>query len=474
MSNDTVKIFHPDDQEGLLERFGSLVNVVDSYSGIKKASETGIPADIIEQHKPDKDHFMLHVVAMGDDEHYGRNKNLDAWPGVELDEKHGTFVTHGHFYREHRHRRKDQRIGSIVHSHRDKQKGWVELLIHGALKPREGEPLTAEAEYERARQGKNVDVSMSAAIHYDQCSCCGHKAPHPKHWCEHMRRTPGRWVPEFKKFAYVTNKVKRFFDISSVANRADRIARFMGYYFPDGDTITKKLASEGAVLNGAELAEAYGIDPSDYAEPAYKSAAVYLAKEAATLLQASTPQQEAVNNAIAYHKVASLNAKEREAMSATRPAALMRKMASKGVILSLPDFLNVFGGDSGEDDILGRAMELTKSVAGIVPSEMSGVFDMCGNSTAGIGTDGIDELMHGVADRLGMLSGPAIVRRTANVPPKGTVTTITISLSPVKEAKAKAWAELYNAYKSASVEHIQQLHGTGCLDGLPAVIIANL
>lgn len=149
-----IKVHYQDDHDQLLELSqGHMTTLIEP--GVKKAESCAFPPDVIARHAPDKDHFMLHVVAMGDYETYGPNKNGDAFAKAANQKYHPTFVSDGHFYREHRNRDpKTQGIGHIKASAHNEEMGRVELLVHGHKKK-------AEEEYEMARDGKVLSVSMS-------------------------------------------------------------------------------------------------------------------------------------------------------------------------------------------------------------------------------------------------------------------------------------------------------------------------
>ena len=54
----------------------------------------------------------------------------------------------------------------------------------------------------------------------------------------------GQYIPKFKKFAYAFNVRPTFFDISDVANPADRIAHHLQYMFADSPELSKSASAE--------------------------------------------------------------------------------------------------------------------------------------------------------------------------------------------------------------------------------------
>ncbi|NDG53642.1 MAG: hypothetical protein EBY39_11565, partial [Flavobacteriia bacterium] len=87
-----IKVHHPEfDQEELVKAAGRVVNLIEGNSHIKEASSSAISRELIENNMPDKDHFMVHLIAMGDGEAYGPNRNGDWWPKKANQTYHDTF-----------------------------------------------------------------------------------------------------------------------------------------------------------------------------------------------------------------------------------------------------------------------------------------------------------------------------------------------------------------------------------------------
>ncbi len=78
------KIHYQTDQEDLLRLCdGQMFTLYDD--NIKSAASDTYTKEMLREYAPDKDHFMLHVVAMGDQETYGPNKNGDGFPKEALE-----------------------------------------------------------------------------------------------------------------------------------------------------------------------------------------------------------------------------------------------------------------------------------------------------------------------------------------------------------------------------------------------------
>jgi hypothetical protein len=148
------KIHYQTDQEDLMRLCGGeMFTFYDE--NIKSAASDTFTKDLLKEHAPDKDHFMLHVVAMGDQETYGPNKNGDGFPKEALEKFTPTFITDGCFFREHRNRcQETQGIGTIKGAAFNPKMRRTELVVHGNKKK-------AEKEYEMAKAGKALSFSMS-------------------------------------------------------------------------------------------------------------------------------------------------------------------------------------------------------------------------------------------------------------------------------------------------------------------------
>jgi len=247
-----IKTHYQHDQEELVKACGGKMwELLETERGVKSAASALIGRDILEKHRPDKDHFLIHCISMGATEDYGFNKNADGWSREALTKYHPTFVTHGHFFREHKNKDPKLKIGDIKYAAFDASTTGmkrVELLMHGSKK-------LAEKEYEMAKAGKELSFSMSAKVPYDVCDCCQNKAKNPSQYCSHMRNSPTQYLPEFRKYAFVDNPICTFFDNSSVDRPAERIARYLSYF---EDQTMAKAASANRVILGHEWAELQG------------------------------------------------------------------------------------------------------------------------------------------------------------------------------------------------------------------------
>ena len=215
--------------------------------------------------RPEKDYSFIHLIAMGDMETWGCNRNADGFKktGGFIDiphprdgktrrikiavgnrETHKTFETHAKVYRDHVHDSVAKACGDVVKSAHNDPMSRVELIIKVPDK-------NWQPELEKLASGGDVPWSMSTRIPYDICLECGNKAASRKQYCVCMRDHAGTITKE-GRYIGVVNDHMIYFDISKVTVPADRTA--FG--------LLKVAAAAGKTVTGAELAEQLGIAPS--------------------------------------------------------------------------------------------------------------------------------------------------------------------------------------------------------------------
>lgn len=141
------------------------MEIVDA-GGLSKSAERHQAETVFgksyDELKPDKKHVGIHVVALGDEEHYGPNRNMDAMPADSLRKYHDTFVSHGHVFRHHRNKDPKKSIGDIVASAYNEPMGRVELFIHA-------DRDKAAPELERLEREGEIPFSMALNEEWDEC-----------------------------------------------------------------------------------------------------------------------------------------------------------------------------------------------------------------------------------------------------------------------------------------------------------------
>jgi hypothetical protein len=189
---------------------------------------------------PDSDHVGIHLIALGEVERYGFNRNGDGFPKVACVNYHGTFVKNGHVYRHHQNKDPEKRLGDIKMSAYEEPMGRIELFIH-AHKER------AKPELEKLEKTGEIPFSMACRVQHDRCSICNNirKSSKDPATCDHVRHELGK-VAEDGRVTGTYNDEPNFFDISFVYRPADRIAWHL------------KVASAGT-MDSVKLAEEAGV-----------------------------------------------------------------------------------------------------------------------------------------------------------------------------------------------------------------------
>lgn len=339
------KLIYQDDNENLIrsvERNGeAMATLIDTDRGIKSAASNLISKELLEEYRPKDDNTAcIHLIAMGNSDQYGFNRNGDWFSGDVLEKTAHTFVTNGRMYREHRNKDPKKAIGTIKHASYD-PKGMqrVELIVHM-------DKDKAPKEYEMAKKGEALNFSMSCRVPNDRCSICGNKAKTLPDYCDHLKHNMGRWMEKEAKYAYAYNDQPEFFDISIVGKPADRIARHIEYLF-NGDTSMKKAASAGdLIIPSAVAAQIEGVNLDSFSlqeqEMLYKLAEAE--QYIANIKQASDNRSYACQSAYPFALMDKLSAEELEAFSKAEAGTLFNTLAKQACVLSFPAWCQYVSG----------------------------------------------------------------------------------------------------------------------------------
>ncbi len=241
------KIHYQDDHPEVIKEAGFYFQFIDGDSRLTKSASAAFTRAEADRWKPDSKHFGLHVIAMGSEESVGPNRNGDGWPAAALEKYHPTFVKYGCFFREHKNRcQQKQGIGQIKAAAYNKPMSRIELILWG-------DKVKAEEEYEMAKAGKELSFSMSARMPFDRCSICDKKSRRQEDYCSDLKEHMLQYVPRMRKYAFARNMDDlKFFDMSKVKRRADRVATYIRYMF--GDDMAKAASFGDRVITGADWA----------------------------------------------------------------------------------------------------------------------------------------------------------------------------------------------------------------------------
>lgn len=212
--------------------------IEDPAKFVKRASASGLFD--YEALKADGDHVGLHVLALGDAERYGFNRNADGFPKSANQKFHDTFVKLGGVYRHHQNKDRSKALGKVAASAYNEDMGRIELFLHANKK-------ACAEELEKLEKQGEIPVSMACRVSNDRCSICNNlrKSSKDPNQCDHIKYDMGK-VAEDGRVTGTYNDEPRFFDISFVYRPADRIAWSL------------KTAS-GGLMDSVKLAEESGL-----------------------------------------------------------------------------------------------------------------------------------------------------------------------------------------------------------------------
>ena len=361
------KIIYQDSNEELMQAVAAhgeaMTSLIEYDRGVKSASSDLVSKKLLEEYRPKDDHTAcIHLIAMGNSDQYGFNRNGDYFAGDVLEKRAHTFVTNGHVFREHRNKDPKKALGQVKWAGYD-PKGMqrVELIIHI-------DKDKAEEEYEMAKKGSALNFSMSCRVPNDRCSCCGNEAKTQARYCDHLKYNMGRYMDGFHKYAFAYNDMPTFFDISRVKTPADRIARHLEYMFKDDADMAKAAsagnilipsavaaAAEGINLDGLELDEMNMLVKLAEAEEASEE----LCKSAAY----GSSDAYAANYVYPRALMEKFSSAELATVRAMAPEKFFREMAKRACMMSFPAFCQYITGNPDiEDDPLfsGACMQLPK------------------------------------------------------------------------------------------------------------------
>lgn len=340
---------------------------------VKSAASRLFSKSDLEGLAPPPTHFGVHHVVMGSQEMYGPNRNGDGFPAATLQKYHPTFVTNGAVYRDHRHKSTDKKLGLIKAARYCPKIERVELVLHVCKK-------AAEREYEEAKAGKHHIFSMSAAMPWDECSCCQNRAKSAEAYCDHLRNDMLEYLPRFKKYAFAVNPIAKFFDDSFISTRqADRQAYSIQHMLGEADTALKKQASERGIIPGAVLGAALGIPDFDEVPMVPVSEIVKRAGFMTVLQELAaaereigygwTKQASTIVHGIssAFDQDARLEFSQVDKLRALNAGTLFREMAKRAAFLPLTNFAEwvtgvPHGSDAAHDAVVKEAASCLPSI----------------------------------------------------------------------------------------------------------------
>lgn len=212
-------------------------------NGLRKFADAGPFAQRLAEMKPIPGKTVVQVVALGDEDRFGCNRNFDGFSKKDNVAKHHTFVTNGHVFKNHKNTHPDLAIGEVLDSAHNDDGHRVELLLAA-------DNNKAAGLLDRLEKTGQLAVSMGSMQAYDVCSLCRHRAPTAQAHCGHIKTALGEVTEDGRKI-YMQNPDPTFFDISLLDLKpADRL----------GWTLQKVANSiETSVVGGHQLPALCGL-----------------------------------------------------------------------------------------------------------------------------------------------------------------------------------------------------------------------
>lgn len=386
------------------------------HLGLAKAAGVNDIFGDAEIDVPDN-HTVVHVIAVGDSDRYGANRNGDEFSRDDNIRKHSSFRDNGHVFRNHKNYDPIHKIGEVLASAHNDPASRIELLL--AL-----DNQKCEDELQKVAGGGDLPTSMGSKQAYDVCSFCGHQAKTAAEHCSHVKNHLGEVAENGVKVAML-NPDPNYFDISLVFKPADRVAYTLR-------NLGEKIASASGTVGGHQLAEAFGLCSYD----SEKRASI-------TRLASIMKEQPAVVKALPCPLPPPALDELKGVKRRGGDQHLLGKLHDQGLLLSPGDFGQIFLGEDGEKmeaacDEFGP--EIDELIAdGDGPDSLDGECEIGG-------PDIPDEILPMVEDALSMDSQPVKAR------------VIRLSVTPRAKVASNRWvdthelrglADLYAFYKLA-------------------------
>lgn len=313
------------------------VNFVYDNQPLKKIASTIFGVDYSAL-KPDKDHVGIHLVALGDFEHYGLNRNFDGFTKESCQKHVNTFITNGHVFEHHRNDDPAKKLGDIKMAAYNEPMGRVELFIHAHKEKARDHLHKYETE-------KTAAFSMACKVLYDVCTKCGEKRTgrYDDNVCDHLKYQFGKEA-EDGTIIGTLNPEPTWFDISFVTRPADRIAWDLQKVASavDKDEAFRKWTY--SLQSGLTLPSYMAID-SDMVHQKFACLKELAIAQHQALSTDSKTTKAFVNIVKSACSGAGVGDKAISELRKLPIPVAMRKLASEGVVLSPVEFFKYVYGD---------------------------------------------------------------------------------------------------------------------------------
>lgn len=324
--------------------------------------------------KPPMGKVAVHLIALGDEEAYGANRNADGFPKKANQAYYHTFKTKAHVFEHHNNQDPKKKLGDIVKAAYNEPMSRVELIIHA-------DEDKASKHLDRMEKEGSVPVSMACSVPNDRCSICGtlRKTTKDPNQCDHVRNSLGK-MAEDGSLVFVHNDKPTFFDISFVGRPADRTA--FGF---------KAASDNSEFISSTELAAREGIVLPD--RVSFESEEAGLRRNLIHKLASFEKYYLKINKSIKtatdnyYYNIskASINNLDDNTIKELRkysPEQVFSKLAKLNVILPLDSFYKyAFGVDYGDvSQYIGRVKDFVSTGLFNKLEKSASLSDLCNDN----------------------------------------------------------------------------------------------
>jgi hypothetical protein len=416
-----------------------LVELFDNPDTLRKQASTSNP--FVEQWKdirPQKNASLVHIIALGDQETVGCNRNADAFPASFCRDNHGSFIKTAQLYRHHKMKPQNS-DGKVRASGYNQKQGRVELLL-------EADHSKCSDWLTKLEGGQKVAFSMGLKCKKESCSHCHNVVTFPGERCEHLNRKvaaywPGKIMDDGSKIAMI-NEEGDFNDISFVDRPADMTAYSL-----------RKVAGLGGpeVITGEDLAKAMGYGQTDSCS------------KFATLVKMADIEKRIPT--MAWHETNAgedydIYTQTKDIFKNKTANEILGHFANKQCILPLEDFYKVIMGSKyAELDpyIEGAKIEV-QGIFNKIASDPETASSVCGNASYDpmIPTSSLPAASSWELEaRFGLSTGMGRLMKTASLSSMNTGVRKIASTSE----QSKLLALEYAAYKVAAIDAIEKFRG---------------
>ena len=404
-----------------------------------------------------KNQTDVHVIALGSDEGYGKNRNADGFTEKDCIERHHTFVQAGRaLNKNHKNKPEDPKYGNIKASAYNPNMRRIELVL--GIDNDKGADILSEIE-----KTGSAPFSMGCRVPYDVCTACGRKAKNESERCKHIPRQLGEITKTGVEIGMM-NPSPIWFELSHVRRPADRIGYSLKYasenvklstsdylsFYPgfvppiEEILISKHAADKRALLHKLSEMEKH-IDAIGRKHKHETAKDLYLARHASKINYGDDISDSCMDELRKFD-----------------PQQLLKALADKGIIFSPHDFSKyLFGSKIKKENVEGMKTHLPDVFSKLKddPATLNdSKFDPFEGSML---PKEIKNLVSGLFDDHSLSGEPAharVIRITIIGKPESKLS------KDVEKTSSDFDAELAHVYASYKLAALNYIHDNGHLD----------